>query len=137
MHNIDSMFGMVERYVTNMKKMYIELEDLICYMDSFSLAFFDRNTYNLYFENELLKNSYRSRMLQLPKVDEKKIIGEFIKLNHMSRNKKSIDIEHVSISMFHREINNIGLYDEWIYFRSSFLSMVAKKWCIDNNINFI
>lgn len=115
--------------------MYIELEDLICYMDSYSLAFFDHYTYNLFFENDL-PNSSCLAMLQLPKIDEKKIISEFIKYNHILHSQENDDIEHISISMFHREINNIGLYDEWIAFRSSFLTKVAKNWCLDNNIKF-
>ncbi len=114
--------------------MYIELEDLICYMDCYSSAFFNLNTYELYFGNELPLNVDISEMLQVPQIEETEIMKEFMKTRPILYMRRIDDMGYISVCDFHDSINKYGIYDEWIEFRFDYLRAVALNWCHLNNI---
>ncbi len=116
--------------------MHIYLEDLVCYIDSYSSAFFNPTTYKFYYKNELSPNVCSSDMLQVPKVEELTIIYEFIKKYPALHNKPIYRMRDISIDRFYKEIHKYGLYDAWIDFRFDFLNNFASNWCYLNNIKF-
>ena len=115
--------------------MYIELDDLVCHMLSCSEAFFDIDNYLLYYRFELPSDADSINILQLPKVDETRVIESFIdKHPHLRR---KIERQNKALADgFHRIVNDEGLYDEWTQFRWAFLQDVAADWCNQNNIKF-
>lgn len=115
--------------------MYIELDDMVCYMLSCSEAFFDIDNYSLYYRSELPSDAGDINILQLPEVDETSVIESFIdKHPHMRR---KIERQNKDLTdEFHRIVNDEGLCDEWMQFRWAFLQDVAADWCNQNNIKF-
>ena len=115
--------------------MYIELDDLVCHMLSCSESFFDIDNYLLYYESELPPDADSINILQLPKVDETRVIDSFI--NKHPHLRRKIERQNKALADgFHRIVNDEGLYDEWTQFRWAFLQDIAADWCNQNNIKF-
>ena len=111
--------------------MCIDLEDAVSYIDSYSDAFFDPQTYTFYFAHSLPPALSTADMLAVPKIRERAITDAFVKEHEVLR-QKNVD----SISAFHKAVNDCGLHDAWIGFRFGFLSNVARLWCLTNRIQF-
>lgn len=115
--------------------MYIELDDLVCCMTNLSEVFIDLDNYLLYYKSELPTDIDNINILQVPKVDEAKIIESYIEKHPYLRRKIALKSKKLADS-FHCVVNDEGLYDEWSEYRWTYLQGVAADWCNLNNIKF-
>jgi len=114
--------------------MYINLNDLICYMESYSNAYFCLEQYECYYENELL--SEKSSYLTIPKINEATMIKVFIEQANKLELNKLLKEQLNLLNNFHRQINVLDIYEEWIDFRTEYYLKVAAQWCKVNDIKF-
>ena len=104
---------------------YVDLEDLVCYIECYSKTYFDRKTYKLYYKRELTLLSRISK-IKLPKISVMKIIKAYLK-NHPEI-LDEIDGK-LTVSSFHRTVTDYGMYDDWGDFRWDYLCDFAAEWC--------
>jgi hypothetical protein len=97
------------------------------------------NTSNGEYMKEIDVLQVDSGYIILPHVDESEIIDAYIRQisdialqKRLIRGKSGGDFSHG----FHIEINNRGMYTEWIEFRENLIKKIAKDWCDGNNIRF-
>ncbi len=119
--------------------MYIYLEDLIFSMESFTEStYLDKFTGKFISSNDL-KPEDEEIFIRIPKFDTEKVVRDYITQLDNRQYKKYLQNQCHSNQfgqIFHRFINDKGLYDDYILFYSNATKNVAKEWCTDNNIKF-
>ena len=115
--------------------MYINLNNFICFMDSYSNAYLSPENYICYYEHDLSDNEKKVSLL-IPQINESGIAKQFIV--HMKNNKlnKLLDTDAHFLNRFHIQINDLSLYDQWIAYRKDYYIQAAIEWCEANQINY-
>lgn len=114
--------------------MFVNINELICFIDNYSFVYFNEYSYQFIFECELKINDEKEKLLLVPKIDEILIIKDYIEKNKIPEKHRNNCL--FDISKFHRKINNLNLYDDWISFRREKLLSIATDWCEMNSINY-
>ena len=113
--------------------MFISLETIICYIDSYAEAYFDPFNYTCFYEFELSEGQEISVLMKLPKTEEIEIVCDYIE-QKKDRLFQYQDGVKTDLNLFYKLINKHGLYEEWCEFRWQWLMKFAAEWCEENSI---
>ncbi len=104
-------------------------------MDSYSNAYLSSENYTCNYEHDLSDIEIKESLL-IPKMNESVIAKQFIA--HMKNNKlnKLLDTQAHFLNRFHRQINDLSVYDQWIAYRNAYYIQAAIEWCEANQINY-
>ena len=119
--------------------MYLCLLDLICCMENFAQEIYLNIHTGEYKSISSLDETEISSFIPIPKVSSDEIVLSFLeRLNDKKAKRyfanKSNDKEFHGV--FHRYINDNGLYDDYTLFHRNAILEVAKDWCYSNGIQF-
>ena len=117
--------------------MYIYLDELTFCMESFTeITYFNKLSGEYVHINDL-NSEIDQNILLIPKVKNTNILIEYInQLNdksirsHLLRQKES----KYFIEIFHKVINDNGLYNDFIIFDSEVVKSKAIEWCEQNDL---
>lgn len=85
------------------------------------------------------KDEDSNRYIKLPEFNEVDIIIDYIN-NRDCRTLKDIKrINNITsiINVFHKKINDLQMYDDWIKHRNKYLCNLAKQWYESNEVHKI
>lgn len=112
--------------------MSINIDEIVTNMDLYKKRCFDTVACEMVdFENQDDK-----RYIELPEFNESDIIKAYIDINECKDLKyiKELDNFASLMDVFHKRINDLHVYDDWIRYRDNYLHNLAKKWYKDNEI---
>ena len=135
--------------------MYIRLDELMQYIDSYEKAYFNTHTFEMKYAHELAKNLDIDHWAQLSVVDRNKhnyefpidikmdewiilpkIDYDFIKNQYIQLKSKVFKNENLSFDDFHKKLYENDLYDDWVSYLNTQIKSLARDFCEINNIAY-
>ncbi|MGN0474602.1 MAG: hypothetical protein ACI4IJ_05905 [Acutalibacteraceae bacterium] len=134
--------------------MFVCIDDLMCYIDSYGKAYFNFNTYDIKYAHEIainlninewalltfdVRNNYdyefpsdvnKDEWILLPKLDVNSVKKSYIQLH------KKVFKKNMPLREFHVKLYDYDMYDDWTSFLYSQLRILAESFCEENNIAY-
>ncbi len=135
--------------------MFVCIDDLMCYIDSYGKAYFNIHNYDIKYAHELavnlninewarlpfdVRNDYdyefpadmnKDEWILLPKLDIDSVKKSYIQLHREVFKKKGMPLGE-----FHIKLYDYDMYDDWTSFLDSQLRILAERFCEENNIAY-
>ncbi len=117
--------------------MFVELRDIKFSMNWSSTSYLNIFTGEIKERYELSEEEFND-CIEIPLANIREIKERFIdSINHKPFKNKFRNIQDEEFeSVFHRQINEFTLCDEWYDYESQELGKLAEEWCNKNNIKY-